>query len=837
VIRRLLALAAVLAGCSQSEYVRVDGDVYISKPLPALERAARAISSARRENEVAGPTPELTVTVSAESGLGPEEFRITVEESVVRIEGGGAAGAFYGGLEAAARIREGLGGPSLALARSGPRFELRIIRSALRVPALSPDPATVDWAAFLDRISAARWNTLALECRNAFPAIVRLARFPKAFAKSEGAARLQGWKKFLALAEERNLKLLLFPTELEVPDAFLRHYAATAEDRQPLSPLSQSFLRECLAETLKAYPQVAGIGVTAEALRNVPAADREGFARSVFIEGIRTSGKKAYLFLAADAAAQLPNLTALPGIEVIREVELAPAALLAGEGAERGRAAADGSRVQVCARVSTAESCPAPPPPERCAELVARLAGAGTRGLIADLFDAEPAAAAGGHLAAREGYLASALGLAAFTPEPGEDRWQALWEEAFGPRSGALVEPAAAVNAAFAAIARHHAAEPPWSILAASEAEGTPAGRGLRDDVPYLSLIEFVFSRTADPGSLSVPELVALEVKGTPPGDSLRTPLQCADEVLARASACLKALEGVVRPGADAAAADPTAGLALELEAAARLAEFHGRRIRAGMELLRHAAGIAPGGKGEAEREMELALAGWSRAETVYAQLRERFPGSARFPDLRPLRSEVEKDLKAIIEARPDPSGFRASPLLAESVPFRAGFRFECVRGFLDLGAGLLDSPAVKLAEEGQLFEAEDFPGGWVALRDIGGASGTGCASSGSEGETAEVGITLRLLVERPGTRHIWARAIAGGGGRSPSFRLRAGGKDLKATHEGRDGARRLTWEKAGEANFPAGEVFLQVLDAGSGREAVDAIAITTDGRWTPPVF
>jgi hypothetical protein len=48
---------------------------------------------------------------------------------------------------------------------------------------------------------------------------------------------------------------------------------------------------------------------------------------------------------------------------------------------------------------------------------------------------------------------------------------------------------------------------------------------------------------------------------------------------------------------------------------------------------------------------------------------------------------------------------------------------------------------------------------------------------------------------------------------------------------------RLLTWEKAGEANFPADEVLLQVLDAGSGREAVDAIAITTDGRWTPPVF
>jgi hypothetical protein len=42
---------------------------------------------------------------------------------------------------------------------------------------------------------------------------------------------------------------------------------------------------------------------------------------------------------------------------------------------------------------------------------------------------------------------------------------------------------------------------------------------------------------------------------------------------------------------------------------------------------------------------------------------------------------------------------------------------------------------------------------------------------------------------------------------------------------------------ESGEANFPAGEVFLQVLDAGSGREAVDAIAITTDGRWTPPFF
>ncbi|MBI4603925.1 MAG: hypothetical protein HY721_18370 [Planctomycetes bacterium] len=70
------------------------------------------------------------------------------------------------------------------------------------------------------------------------------------------------------------------------------------------------------------------------------------------------------------------------------------------------------------------------------------------------------------------------------------------------------------------------------------------------------------------------------------------------------------------------------------------------------------------------------------------------------------------------------------------------------------------------------------------------------------------------------------------------SVRVRVGNTDLTPTHGSTAaGPRRFAWERAGRADLPEGDVFLEVFDAGAGEEGVDAVVLSRDGDWAPPTF
>src|SRR5688500_6085292 len=128
------------------------------------------MSTAQKEGlgDAASGVRDLRVEVDAASGLGPEEFRILAAEAEVRVQGGGTGGALYGGLEAAERMRRGLSGPGLAIARAAPRFERRILRSGIALPGLSEIPDPLEAGALFDALARGRFNTLAVTCRRPF---------------------------------------------------------------------------------------------------------------------------------------------------------------------------------------------------------------------------------------------------------------------------------------------------------------------------------------------------------------------------------------------------------------------------------------------------------------------------------------------------------------------------------------------------------------------------------------------------------------------------------------------------------------------------------------------
>ncbi len=839
-------LASLAGGCRQFGFTRIGEGVYISDSNPTLQRAGQEISTARQQVQggaaASTPFPELSVEVKTSVGLGPEEFRIVVEEKEIRVEGGGAAGAFYGSLEVARRIREGRPLHSIALARSTPLFPARLLKVGIEPPGISARPAAIDWTAFLDRVAAGRFNTLVVPCGDCFPSLVRLTRFPKSFQDldQDAATRQKALREILAFAAERNIRLILVPTELRVPQPFLRNYEIPGADAASHESLVRAFHAECIAELLRSYPQLRGVGIARETLSGRVPRDAGDLVRSVFVEGIRASGRGATLFISSEAGGLIEKLNSA-GIDVLREVELP----LPPDGTSPRPVSSGAGRGGLCARIPLGRLCPSLPSLAASAAFLQAANPMTPSGFTINLFASPVSAGASAYALEREALIASGFGLSAFQPPLEAASWKAMWRELFQGESESLLHAAESVAEVWSELGRFHGGRD-WSPVTASESQ-TPAEakdaqtREIRDDKPYLSVMELVFSPSGHTTCLEIPELIAMEAGIRPSDASRRSPMDVADALLALCASSLTdpagrgtadvaaALAG--QPGAFAAAAGA------EIEAFARLGEFHARRVRAGVLLLRYAAGLGDDAREAAISEMEKAAASWRQAEATFGRLRGSFPGVPAFPDLTPWKSGVEDDLSLARSVRSDPAGFRASPLLADTSWPAGEFDFRSLLGFVDLGVGLLRQPPVEIFAESQIFETESFSGTWPVLSEVAGFSGEGYVSSGAIGERSALPLTLRLRAREAGTVNVWVRALAGGGGEPLSVRVRSGAVDLKPTHASTAGAPRFAWERAGQLRVEAGEVFLQIVDEGTGKEGVDAVVLARDPGWTPPSF
>ncbi len=80
------AILSCPSSCSHLGFQEVGEGVYVSSSSPGLEHAAEKISAARKEStDGSAQTPELTVEVNPDSGIGPEEFRILVDKNWIRV--------------------------------------------------------------------------------------------------------------------------------------------------------------------------------------------------------------------------------------------------------------------------------------------------------------------------------------------------------------------------------------------------------------------------------------------------------------------------------------------------------------------------------------------------------------------------------------------------------------------------------------------------------------------------------------------------------------------------------------------------------------------------------
>ena len=242
------------------------------------------------------------------TGMGPQAFRIRKEgDNVIRIVGGDSLGAMYGGLELAEMVT--LGGDLLGVPEKArkPYIFRRGLKFNIPLDARSPSyddtgtaaqkniPVMWDfdfWQEFLDTLARNRYNVLTLWTKHPYPGWMKLQKYPeigyddvcvlkdevtttsnrqwdgmdmydgdnfKVVKKISLDEKIAFWKKVFQLADDRGIEVYIFHWNIFTFGAKGKH----GIDDRPDNEKTIEYMRYCIGEFLKTYPQVDGIGVTA----------------------------------------------------------------------------------------------------------------------------------------------------------------------------------------------------------------------------------------------------------------------------------------------------------------------------------------------------------------------------------------------------------------------------------------------------------------------------------------------------------------------------------------------------------------------------------------------
>lgn len=243
-----------------------------------------------------------------ESGMGPQAFRIQKEgDRAIRIVCGDSLGAMYGGLELAEIITLSGGLHAVQEKARKPYVFRRGLKFNIPFDARAPsydDTGTAAqknilvmwdfsfWQEFLDTMARNRYNVLTLWTKHPYPGWVKLEKYPeigyddvcvlkdevttttnrqwdgidmydgdnfKVVKKISLDEKIAFWKEVFQLANDRGIEVYIFHWNIFTFGAKGKY----GIDDRPDNEKTIEYMRYCIGEFLKTYPQVDGIGVTA----------------------------------------------------------------------------------------------------------------------------------------------------------------------------------------------------------------------------------------------------------------------------------------------------------------------------------------------------------------------------------------------------------------------------------------------------------------------------------------------------------------------------------------------------------------------------------------------
>jgi hypothetical protein len=280
-------------------------------------------------------SPEL-VALSIDGKGVPQSYRL--ERETVRVAGADTAGLIYGGLDVAEAIRLGTFGDLKSgerkpfIAQRGIKFNIPL---DLRTPSYSDNSDSAQanipevwsrefWREFLDEMARHRYNVLTLWNLNPFPSIVKVPEYPDvaladvlrgkrehfdhtfpftgkdmyrpAFLKDAEVVKkmtidqkIAFWNDVMKMAKDRGIDVYWGTWNAFVFTEEGKHGIARAKpDGEMLK-----YFRASVRETVKTYPLLAGIGITAGEVMEAKmgALDKEEWLWQTYGEGIRDALK------------------------------------------------------------------------------------------------------------------------------------------------------------------------------------------------------------------------------------------------------------------------------------------------------------------------------------------------------------------------------------------------------------------------------------------------------------------------------------------------------------------------------------------------------------------
>jgi len=293
--------------CSAGQKVAITG----MDDDPRVAFAVREIKQALQKSgyEFVDQDAEFRIVFALfEAGMGPQAFRIQREGArAIRIVCGDSLGAMYGGLELAEMISLGGGLHAVQEKARKPYVFRRGLKFNIPFDARAPSyddtgtaaqeniPVMWDfsfWQGFLDTMARNRYNVLTLWTDHPYPGLVKLDKYPgigyddvcvlkervdtgtnrhfdnldiydphnfKVVKKISLNEKIAFWNRVFDNAEARGIEIYIFHWNIYTFGAKGKH----GINDKPDNKKTIEYMRYCIGEFLKTYPQVDGIGVTA----------------------------------------------------------------------------------------------------------------------------------------------------------------------------------------------------------------------------------------------------------------------------------------------------------------------------------------------------------------------------------------------------------------------------------------------------------------------------------------------------------------------------------------------------------------------------------------------
>ncbi|MGC4053462.1 MAG: hypothetical protein QM757_29525 [Paludibaculum sp.] len=343
-IRRILELCAMLTAVAGTTLAANGISIKVDKAAggPGEFAAAEILRNAAEHAMPVNDTGATVVTLALASGAQPQSYTIQVRrqggQTAIDVRGTDAAGVMYGGLDIAeaihtntlAELKDSTHAPHIA--QRGIKFNIPL---DLRTPSYS-DPSDAAqanipemwsmafWRAFFDDMARHRYNVISLWNLHPFPSIVKVPEFPhvalddvwrttarldekfdnagndyvrpEMLAKHEVVKKLtmdekiRFWREVMQLAKDRGIDVYFFTWNIFLHGAEGKDGITSDKG----APRTIEYFRASVRETIRTYPLLAGIGITAgESMPvNIGGISKEQWLWKTYGEGIRDALKE-----------------------------------------------------------------------------------------------------------------------------------------------------------------------------------------------------------------------------------------------------------------------------------------------------------------------------------------------------------------------------------------------------------------------------------------------------------------------------------------------------------------------------------------------------------------